>query len=47
VKNANLTAETLAAYGRNRPEVMQGLTELLNRNGQAELAQRLSGNPKP
>jgi len=41
VKNADLTAETLAAYGRNEADVMQGLMDLLNRNGQAELAQRL------
>jgi hypothetical protein len=42
-----LTAETLVAYGRNDPEVVQDLIDLLNRNGQAELAQRLSGNLKP
>jgi Tfp pilus assembly protein PilF len=47
VSDANLTAETLSAYGRNDPEVVQGLIDLLNRNGQAELAQRLSGNLKP
>ncbi|MGD0734476.1 MAG: tetratricopeptide repeat protein [Terracidiphilus sp.] len=44
VKNADLTAETLAAYGRNESDVMQGLMELLNRNGQTELAQRLASN---
>jgi Flp pilus assembly protein TadD len=41
VSNADLTAESLAAYARSEPEVMQGLAELLNRNGQSELAQRL------
>jgi tetratricopeptide (TPR) repeat protein len=43
VSDANLTAETLAAYGRNKPEVMKELIDLLLRNGQMELAQRLSG----
>jgi Tfp pilus assembly protein PilF len=41
VSNADLAAESLAAYARSEPEVMQGLAELLNRNGQSELAQRL------
>jgi tetratricopeptide (TPR) repeat protein len=44
VSDADLTAETIAAYGRNKPEVMKELTELLLRNGQTELAQRLSAN---
>jgi tetratricopeptide (TPR) repeat protein len=44
VSDADLTAETLAAYGRNRPEVMKELIELLLHNGQRELAQRLSAN---
>jgi Tfp pilus assembly protein PilF len=47
VSDATLTAETLAAYGRNDPEVIQGLVDLLNRNEQSELAQRLSVKPKP
>jgi Tfp pilus assembly protein PilF len=47
VKNADLTAETLAAYGRSAPDVMKGLMELLNRNGQVDLAQRISENLKP
>ena len=44
VSDADLTAETMAAYGRNKPEVMKELNELLLRNGQTELAQRLSAN---
>jgi tetratricopeptide (TPR) repeat protein len=44
VSNADLTAETLAAYGRNKPEVMKELIDLLLHNGQTELAQRLSAN---
>jgi tetratricopeptide (TPR) repeat protein len=44
VSDADLTAESLAAYGRNRPEVMKELIELLVHNGQTELAQRLSAN---
>jgi tetratricopeptide (TPR) repeat protein len=44
VSDADLTAETAAAYGRNRPEFMKDLIDLLQRNGQAELAQRLSAN---
>jgi tetratricopeptide (TPR) repeat protein len=44
VSDANLTAETIAAYGRNNPRVMKDLLDLLYRNGQAELAQRLSAD---
>jgi tetratricopeptide (TPR) repeat protein len=44
VTDANLTAETAAAYGKNKPEVMKELNDLLMRNGQTELAQRLSAN---
>jgi Tfp pilus assembly protein PilF len=40
--SADLTAETLAAYGRGEPEVMRGVIDLLQRNNQTELAQRLS-----
>ena len=47
VSDANLTAETIAAYGRNNPRVMKDLLDLLRRNGQAELAQRLSANVMP
>jgi tetratricopeptide (TPR) repeat protein len=42
VKEADLTAETLAAYGRSQKDVMQGLISLLNSNHQTELANRLS-----
>jgi uncharacterized hydantoinase/oxoprolinase family protein len=44
VSDADLTAETMAAYGRNNSEVMKELNELLLRNGQMELAQRLWAN---
>jgi tetratricopeptide (TPR) repeat protein len=44
VADADLTAETLAAYGRNNPEVMKELIDLLLHNGQTELAQHLSAN---
>ena len=44
VTDADLTAETVAAYGRNNAELMTGLLDLLRRNGQTELAQRLSAN---
>ncbi len=44
VLDADLNAETAAAYGRNNPEFMKDLIDLLQRNGQTELAQRLSGN---
>jgi tetratricopeptide (TPR) repeat protein len=47
VVSADLTAETLAAYGRGEPEVMLGLIDLLNRNSQLDLAQRLSQEAKP
>jgi len=46
-KDANLTAEVAAAYSRNDQDLMDRLIELLNRNGQVELAQRLAGTPKP
>ncbi len=42
VAEANLNAEAMAAYARNKPDVMRGLIELLNRNGQTELAKRLA-----
>lgn len=44
VTDADLTAETAAAYGRNKPAVMTDLIDLLNRNGQSDLANRLSAN---
>jgi uncharacterized hydantoinase/oxoprolinase family protein len=46
IADADLTAETAAAYGRNNPELMKGLLDLLQRNGQADLEQRLSANLK-
>jgi Tfp pilus assembly protein PilF len=39
---AELTAEALAAYGKNEPEIMQALTKLLRFNGQTALADRLA-----
>jgi len=44
VSDADLNAEAAAAYGRNDAELMKELKELLLRNGQTELAQRLSAN---
>ena len=44
VSEADLTAETVAAYGRNNPQVMKDLIDLLQRNGQTDLAHRLSAN---
>ena len=44
VAEANLNAEAMAAYARNRPEIMRGLVDLLTRNGQSDLAARLSAN---
>lgn len=44
VADADLNAEAMAAYARNDPDVMQGLINLLTRNGQTELAARLSPN---
>jgi tetratricopeptide (TPR) repeat protein len=37
----DLNAEAMAAYTRNKPDVMQGLIELLNHNQQTELAKKL------
>lgn len=42
VSDADLTAETAAAYGRDNPDLMKDLVELLRHNDQTELAQRLS-----
>ena len=44
---ANLTAELAAAYAKDDPATIDGITELLNRNGQTELAQKLSGATHP
>jgi len=44
-KNADLTAELLVAYSKNNPETMHSVIDLLNRNRQQALAQRLSKQP--
>jgi tetratricopeptide (TPR) repeat protein len=44
VSDGDLTAETVAAYGRNNPQIMKDLIELLRRSGRTDLAQRLSAN---
>jgi tetratricopeptide (TPR) repeat protein len=41
VKNANLTAALLVTYSKDQPEVAQAVIDLLNRNRQQELAQKL------
>jgi tetratricopeptide (TPR) repeat protein len=41
---ADLNAETAAAYGRNNSQFMKDLIDLLQRNGQPDLAQRFSAN---
>lgn len=46
VSDGDLTAETVAAYGRNNAQVMKDLIDLLLRNGQTDLAHRLSANLK-
>jgi tetratricopeptide (TPR) repeat protein len=43
-QDANLVAETAAAYGRNNPQLIQGLEALLIKNGQGELAKKLASN---
>lgn len=40
-QDADLTAELVAAYGGNNPELMKELATLLRSNGQADVAQRL------
>ncbi len=42
IEDANLTAEATVAYSRNKPEVVQGLMDLLTRNGQSEVAKRIA-----
>ncbi len=44
IADANLNAEAMAAYAKNKPDVLQGLIELLTRNQQAELANRLEAD---
>ena len=46
VKEANLTAELAAAYAKDDPATLDALQDLLNRNGQSELAARLSGTTR-
>lgn len=41
VKEADLTAELLFDYAKNQPRVKQGVIDLLQRNQQTELAERL------
>jgi hypothetical protein len=41
VKNANLTAELLVTYSKDQPQAVQGVIDLLNRNQQQDLAQKL------
>ncbi len=41
VKEADLTAELSVAYSKNQPEVVQGILDLLNRNQQKDLADKL------
>jgi hypothetical protein len=44
VEDAALNAETAAAYGRNKSELMKQLNQLLLCDGETELAERLSAN---
>lgn len=46
-KEANLTAELAAAYAKDDPAILDSLSDLLHRNGQAELAQKLAGTARP
>jgi tetratricopeptide (TPR) repeat protein len=47
VKEADLTAELLVDYSKNQPDVIKGVVDLLNRNRQTELAQRLAEKLHP
>lgn len=47
IQDANLVAETAAAYGRNDNSFMRGLLALLVHNGQADLAHRLLSGSQP
>lgn len=44
-RDAELTAQVLAAYAQHEPLVMDNLVDLLKRNGDPALALQLSGNP--
>jgi Tfp pilus assembly protein PilF len=41
IKNADLTAELLVAYSKNNPQIVRSVIDLLNRNQQQGLAQKL------
>ncbi|MGC9199785.1 MAG: tetratricopeptide repeat protein [Acidobacteriaceae bacterium] len=45
VKDADLNAELIIAYAKNQPQIKQATVDLLNRNQQSELAQRLQKQP--
>lgn len=47
MQEAELTVEVLAAYAHNDPEAINGLIDLVRRNGESDLAQRLSANRNP
>jgi Tfp pilus assembly protein PilF len=47
VQDANLVAETAAAYGANNRQFMQGLVALLASNGQGDLARRMVADSHP
>ena len=43
-QDADLVAETAAAYGKNNPQLIRDLEALLVKNGQGELASKLASN---
>jgi tetratricopeptide (TPR) repeat protein len=45
--DADLNAETAAVYGRHDPQFMSGLIDLLRRNQQSDLADRLAAGAAP
>jgi len=47
VAAANITAESLAAYAHNKPEMIASLRDLLLRKGQSDLAQRIAPTNQP
>ena len=47
VQDADLVAETAAAYGRNNSKFMRGLVALLTHNGQTDVARRLLSGSQP
>jgi tetratricopeptide (TPR) repeat protein len=44
MKDADLAAELAAAYAKDDPAILDSLNDLLTRNGETELAHRLSGS---